>query len=156
MSNDTITDNVITDITDEITQGQPVPEPEPADDGPQDGRDDSREAAKYRRRLRDAEAERDALKGRLEAIQRQHVEHLAQSVGRIRPGALWASGVTLDMLLDGNGNVDAAKVEQACEEASALLGLARVPKPDFSAGHAPDELYPSRYNFEEAFRPNQP
>lgn len=112
--------------------------------------EDGREAAKYRRRLREVEAERDALVSRAEAAQRTLVEHLARSQGRIKPEALWASGVSLEALAGEDGNVDPVKVVQACDQAAALLGLSRSPKPDRSQGVSSGRLL----GFTDAFGPD--
>lgn len=75
-------------------------QPEPADD---------REAAKYRRKLRDTEGERDALTERLTTLQRAEVARLAADV--LAAGDdIWLTDVKLADLLDDTGNVDAAKV----------------------------------------------
>lgn len=87
----------------------------------------NREAAKYRRQLRDTEAERDTLAQRVEAMQRAEVERLAGSTHRIaQPAALWASGATLHDLLGEDGHVDPEKVKTAAENAISTLGLART------------------------------
>ena len=93
------------------------------------------EAAKYRRQLRDTETERDALRERVHTLQRAEVEQLAAHLAK--PAALWASGTTLDDLLDDAGNVDAAKVSEAAKTAADTLGLARIPgtpRPDPGQG----------------------
>lgn len=110
--------------------------------------DPGREAAKYRRRLRETETERDTLASRVEATQKQMVDHLAQATGRIRPEALWASGAKLADLVDEAGNVDVVKVAAACENAVRLLGLSRTPRPDRSQGMAGS----SERTFADAFR----
>ena len=86
-----------------------------ADDG--HGAGPGREAAKYRRRLREAETERDRLSEQVGALQRAEVERLA-TADDLRPAALWASGVELAGLLTDDGTVDAEKV-------SAAIGAAR-------------------------------
>lgn len=138
-----------TDQTDapEVIEVEGTPDPEPqtlaepqeveaAADDARDNEGPSREAAKYRRRLREAEAERDAAQGATEAAQRALVEHLAATVGRIRPEALWASGVELSALLDDAGNVDAERVSEAADVAVGALGLTRQPKPDANQGRS--------------------
>ena len=107
------------------------------------------EAAKYRRRLRETEAERDALSGRVEAAQRALVDHVASTAGRIQPAALWASGAKLADLLDADGNVDPAAVTAACDTAARTLGLARIPKSDRSQGMGGT----SGNGWTDAFRP---
>jgi hypothetical protein len=82
------------------------------------------EAAKYRSRLRETEAERDTLTGRLEKAHRTMVETIAGK--RLeKPEALWAAGVQLEDLLDDEGHVDAEKVEAAAVKAEEELGLIR-------------------------------
>jgi hypothetical protein len=61
---------------------------------PEGERDDtgrylSREAASYRRRLREAEAERDQLRAQLDALQSAEVERLAQAAGLSAPSDVW-------------------------------------------------------------------
>lgn len=108
-------------MTDQTTE--PEQQPENVDTEPETG---NREAAKWRRQLRDTEAERDALAQRVEAMQRAEVERLAGTTHRIaEPAALWASGVTLPDLLGEDGHVDPDKVKTAAENAISALGLAR-------------------------------
>lgn len=69
------------------------------------------QAAKYRVRLREAEAARDALAERLNTLQCREVErlaaeHLADS------GDLWLAGTNLADLLDEAGNVDPERVTE--------------------------------------------
>lgn len=85
----------------------------------------NKEAAKYRTRLREAEAERDRLAQRLEALQRSTVETIAGKHLE-KPNALWAAGTELANLLDKDGNIDAEKVEAAALTAREDLGLTRA------------------------------
>lgn len=94
------------------------------------------EAAKYRRRLRDTEKERDELAARVEAMQRQQVETLL-SRERMTPKALWAVTELADVLTD-DGLVDPVKVKAAAQAARKELGIdaglyvaaeGKVPKP---------------------------
>lgn len=88
----------------------------------------NREAARYRRQLRAAESERDALAQRVEVMQRAEVERLAGTDHRLtEPAALWATGITLAGLLGEDGQIDTAKVKTAAEGAVTALGLARRP-----------------------------
>lgn len=105
------------------------PDPEPAE--PEGG---NTEAARYRRRLRETESERDTLARRVETLQRAAVEraaaeHLAQ------PGDLWALGTQLSDLLDGDtGDVDDGKVTAAIDSLlSSRPGLRKVRAPDAAA-----------------------
>lgn len=79
------------------------------------------EAARYRRRLRDAEKERDALAVRVEALQRQQVEALLARE-RMTPKALWATTELADVVGD-DGLVDPVKVKQAAQAARDELGI---------------------------------
>lgn len=80
------------------------------------------EAAKYRRRLRDTETERDQLATRLDTLQRAEAERIASET--LHKGAgLWANGTELADLLDDDGDVSAEKVKQAAHAAVDSLGL---------------------------------
>lgn len=96
-----------------------------------------REAAKYRRQLREAETERDTLRGRLETMQRTEVERIARTEHNLtKPAAIWSAGTDLADLLADDGKVDPVKVKEATEAAISTLGLAvnRPVKPDHSQG----------------------
>lgn len=73
------------------------------------------EAAKYRRRLREAEAERDALRDTVATMQRADAERIAAS-SLVTPGDLFAAGTDLADLLDDTGTLDADKVTSRCAE----------------------------------------
>lgn len=74
-----------------------------------DTADGDKEAARYRRRLRDTETERDTLASRVETLQRAEAERLAGQ--HLANGAdLWLTGTQLADLLDDNGNLDPAKI----------------------------------------------
>jgi hypothetical protein len=158
---DTDTD---TPTTEEPTEAQPTEAvPEPTDDSTDPAEAKAgREAAKYRRQLRETEAQlqrvlldggqqRDTLQTRVESAQRALVDHLASTAGRIRPAALWASGAELSNLIDADGNVDTKAVLAACEEAASTLSLSRTPRPDPSAGH--QSITSGTGTFSDAFRP---
>ncbi len=121
-----MTENTDTDPATEVIDTEPQAAPErtdPADDSAT--ADDSsadaatasglrKEAARYRRALRDAETERDGLRGRLETLQRAEVERLATGDdGLARADDLWLSGVDLAELLDADGNVDPGRVRES-------------------------------------------
>lgn len=106
------------------------------------------EAAKYRTRLRETEAQRDALAARVETFQRADVHRLA--AGHLsEPGDLFdVGGTTLAELLDEDGNVDEQLVTDAI---TALLqsrpGLGK-PQPQkhssgFGLGHRPAPVKPT-------------
>lgn len=65
---------------------------------------------KFRDRLSQAEAERDALRERVDRMQRGEVERLVAN--RLAdPGDVWRDGAQLADLLDDDGHVDPAKVD---------------------------------------------
>lgn len=80
--------------------------------------DDKGEAAKYRRRLRDTETERDGLAERLTNLQRAEAERLAADVLAAGPD-LWLGGTQLSDLLDDTGSVDIQKVTAAARLVTA-------------------------------------
>ncbi|OKH86037.1 hypothetical protein EB75_09620 [Mycobacterium sp. ST-F2] len=97
------------------------PETDSGIEGPDDGTG-NREAAKYRRKLRETEAERDTLVQRLESMQRAEAErlageHLAKGV------ALWLGDTALADLLNGDGNVDPDKVAHRASQVRDEFGL---------------------------------
>lgn len=71
-----------------------------------------REAAKWRRQLREVEADRDGLRARLDAAHRREVERLATDARLAAPADLWHT-THLDDLLDDAGDVDELKVRAA-------------------------------------------
>lgn len=122
------------ETTQETPQGPAdPPETTGGDDGAQDGEPTAREAARYRRRLREAEAERDALTSRLETMQKAEAERIAAGTVT-NPAALWAAGTTLADVLTDDGTVDPEKVRAATVTAAERLGLARPAR-----NHVPGE-----------------
>lgn len=114
------------------------------------------EAARYRRQLRDTEAERDTLRDRVESLQRTEAERIARNQG-VKASALWAAGATLPDLLDDGGNIDPDKVSEAVATAVDALGLRRELRGHVPAeGRTPDpsKLGP-RSGFTDAFTPHQ-
>ncbi|WP_137875248.1 hypothetical protein [Rhodococcus sp. Q] len=107
--------NIQADAEQELTQAD---EQEQADEP-----NGNREAAKYRRRLRETEAERDTLTQRVEALQRAEVDRIA-TAAKLKPEALWASGAELPALLTDTGTVDAELVAAAIATARTTLGIA--------------------------------
>lgn len=110
------------------------------------------EAAKYRRKLREAEAERDTLAQRLEAVQRQQVEAL---LGGVKPEALWAVAELAELLTD-EGTIDADKVSAAIDAARERFGIAK-PSPGTHVpgiGNRPT-IAPAADRWKEAFQPSR-
>lgn len=101
---------------------------------PDSGRDAAKDAAKYRRQAREAEAERDTLRGRLDTYQRNQVEAIATAAGVQKPAALWASGSALADCLGDDGQVDTRKAEAVVRQAVETLGLATGTAPTFDGG----------------------
>ncbi len=100
-----------------------APEQDTGQDTEQDGQTDSspnREAAKWRRRLRDTESERDKLAETVTTLQRQQVESMLG--GRVRPAALWAVS-ELSEMLNESGSPTPELVEAAIEKAKLTLGI---------------------------------
>ncbi len=122
MPEDTDTDTeAATEPADTDRQDAPDPvDTEPVSTEADDSGDSAklrREAARYRRSLRDAEAERDNLRDRLATLQKAEVERLASGDdGLAVPGDFWLAGANLASLLDGDGNVDASRVRQTVAE----------------------------------------
>lgn len=94
----------------------------------QDGQQDdgrgggNKEAAKYRRQLREVEAERDGLATTVETLRRQVVA-TAMPTDRIKPDALWATGRNAAEFFDEAGQLDAAKLSSITKETAAKLGV---------------------------------
>ena len=111
-----ITDTEATPQDDAQVQEEATEETEPDTEG-----NPSKEAAKYRRKLRDAETERDSLATQLESMQRQHVEAIA---GRetLKPAAMWAT-TDLASLINEDGTVSAEAVAAAIRNAQETLGI---------------------------------
>ncbi|MDI9917862.1 hypothetical protein [Rhodococcus sp. IEGM 1379] len=96
------------------------------------------EAAKYRRRLRDTETERDTFANRLDSLQRQVISSACDAAG-FKAAGFWASGVEMKDLLTEDGEIDPDKVSTAITTAVSTLGLAltpRTPKPNRQQGVA--------------------
>lgn len=116
----------------------------------------NREAAKWRKQLREVEAERDALTARVEAMNRSEAERHASRL-LTKPAAMWAAGADLTDLLDDSGAVDPAKVEQAAQRAAEELGATSprrgpvLPDP----GKTPDGDIETGADWTKAFHPRQ-
>lgn len=95
------------------------------DDQPQSTESPNAEAARYRTRLRDTEAQRDALTEQVTALRHAAVEDRLKS-HKVPTTGFWASGVQLDDLLDEGGNLDDDKITTAADNAVETLGLERI------------------------------
>jgi hypothetical protein len=76
---------------------------------PDDDGNPNAEAARYRTRLRETEAERDSIAGRLTGDQRAEAERLA-SARLSKASDVWLEGADIAELLDDDVEVDADKV----------------------------------------------
>lgn len=148
----------VVDLTQEQDDPQTTPQPQeqPTETAGQDepGTGDTRagEARKYRKRAQEAEAERDALRGQLDTLRTTVAERMS---GLAKPEALWAAGITLEDVLDDDGNVDETKVQAAVRTASERLGLARGPRPDPTQGARGTPTSSPLQSFTEAFGPRR-
>lgn len=124
-----------TDTAEAATEGTvPAEHPEgtaPADDttdatteGTEGG--NNAEAARYRRKLRKAEGERDALAQRLETLQRQQADTLITATG-VKPDAVYAVAELADLLTD-DGGIDPEKVTAAIAAARDRFGITKPAK----------------------------
>lgn len=115
-----------------------------------------KEARKYRRRAQTAEAERDALKTRLEVLQRGEVERLVAD--RLAdPADVWRDGATLDNLLDEDGNIDPRRVDELTSSllaAHSHWGITRQKPTGFQSGAAAPQQ-PRQNSFAKAFAPKE-
>lgn len=149
---DTSTEQAATAEVIEPASDQPEQAVEPPAEAEAEGKDEGKEAAKYRHRLREAEAQRDALGEKVTALQRLAVEvEAAKHV--YKPEALWAAGVDLADVLGEDGLPDPARVEAASHDAVQRLGLNTRPKPD--PGQGARYSIPVGPSFSDAFKPNR-
>jgi glycine/D-amino acid oxidase-like deaminating enzyme len=102
----------------------PVEAAQPTDTPGDDAAPESpnREAARYRIKLREAEAERDSLATRLANMQRSQIDAHITTMG-VKPAAVWAAGAELPDLVGDDGVVDPEKIAQAVAKAKAELGI---------------------------------
>lgn len=122
-----------------------------AEDADQDDRPHNREQ-RYRLKLRQAEAERDAALKLVGNLQRHAVARLAGQ--RLADGAdlLAVGGAQLADLLDGDGLPDAALVDRACTELLRTRGgLAKPTWPGMGQGDRGSSG--NGQSWTEAFRP---
>lgn len=89
---------------------------------PDEPESQSKREARYRIKLREAEAERDTLRQTVEAMQRREVERLAAE-HLTKPAALWTAGVELSSLVAEDGTVNPDLVTAAAQDARQQLGL---------------------------------
>ena len=83
----------------------------------------AREAAKYRRRLRDTEAERDQLSERVAALEAQIIDQAIEDRHGLKPDAVRAAHPDGLEVIGGDGQVDLDLLDQAARDAADRLGL---------------------------------
>jgi hypothetical protein len=127
----------------------------PAEPEPEDSDDDTgREAAKWRKKLRATEAERDALAEKLESVQRQQVENLL-AASNVKPQAVWAVA-ELSELLAEDGTIDAERVTQAVEAAREKFGITTPSKGSVVPGVGNQPSSPPKVDgWKQAFTPSR-
>lgn len=148
----TVSDAPEGDISDATPQGSDV-KSDPDDTTAGDPK--NHEAAKWRTKLRAAEAERDQLTERLTAQQRALIDwRSTNSVGgAVDPQLLDAAGINITELLDDNGQLDMTLVDQFIEDTATRFRVHRQVRPNpqqgmMSAARARDGLA-------ELFDPNR-
>ncbi len=112
---------------------------------------DNRREARYRRQLRDTEAERDQLADQLATMRRAEAEHIAAAT-IAKPAALWAAGIDLADLLGDDGNVDPAKVAAAAGTAREQLRL-EAPRRNVVRSEGANPASARTTSFADAFSP---
>lgn len=139
-----------------------APDAQAAEDTPEDTPEDTddtepaagSEAAKYRRKLREAEAERDDLAARVEALQRAQVVTLLEAA-RVKPDAVFAVA-PLAHLLAEDGTVDPDKVKAAIDSARDRFGIATPTKGSYVPGVGNQPSAPPKVDaWKEAFTGNR-
>lgn len=119
----------------------PVPPPAeppdptaPVDGDPPDVAALRREAAGYRTRLRDTEAERDALRARVERHERADVERLAEQAGFAQPSDVFMFATDLEQLRADTGELDTARLQDLAQRVLTERPGLRKPGHDFGSG----------------------
>jgi hypothetical protein len=112
---------------------EPQADPETPEGSQPEPEGPTREAAKYRRRLRETEAERDALRERVENYERRDAEGIARDLGAAVPADLWTL-VGLDDLRGDSGELDEELVRQRVGAILTERPTWRRPAPDLGQG----------------------
>lgn len=86
------------------------------------------EAARYRTRLREAEAARDEVTAKYTALLRGTIEAEAMLKHHTPGAALWDAGTDPTELLADDGNLDPTKLRNACDAARTRYGIGRPPE----------------------------
>lgn len=142
MTDQTATETVPTETDLEPDAATPVTDPGDEDTGP------GREAAKWRRKLREVEAERDELVAQLDATRRAVVEGMLPA-HEVTAELFWLAGTDPASLVDENGAVVAELVDaRATEIAANFLVRSKIRNPSQSG---PVGDHPRRPRLSDAF-----
>lgn len=126
-----------TDTAPEVVEPEAADTPEPEAAEAADAVEDTpaepdKEAAKFRRKLRETEKERDTLAARVEALQRAQAETLLTASG-VKPQAVWAVAELGDVLAE-DGTIDTDKLDKAVATAREKFGIAKPAKGNLVRG----------------------
>lgn len=124
----------MTDTPDDATQPADVDEALGQPDDDETATRASQQAAEYRTKLRDAEAERDTLQGRLTNMLRAEAERVAGASGLQDGADVWLTGTDVADLLDDDGNVDPGKVKETVQRITADRPGLLASTPGFDGG----------------------
>lgn len=86
------------------------------------------DAAKYRTRLREAEAARDEITAKYTSLLRGTIEAEARLKHHTPGAALWDAGTDPAELLADDGSLDPTKLRDACDAARTRYGIGRPPE----------------------------
>lgn len=146
-----------TDNSTEATEAAEAEQQPEATDQPDEDQADTKagkEAAKYRHRLREAEAERDTLAAQVDGLRRTIVDTEVANRG-FNPAGFWAAGIEVADLLDEDGSVDLDKVGSATHDAAKRLGLTSK-RGNVSPHEGGNPRVTPRNDFAGAFTPQVP
>ena len=111
----------------------------------------NKEAAKYRRQLRDVEAERDNLHAQIDKMQRAQVEDALE--GKLdKPSSFWLADHKPADFYTEDGELDSDKLNTAADTAIETIGLARARRFQGSAGQGVRQSTPQRKSKAEAWQ----
>lgn len=144
-------------MTEETTTTIETPEPEEA---PENGSKAGREAAKYRRQLREAEAERDSLRASLTTTRGQLVRDALTGYkvngNTFNIAALGDAGIDTDSMFSEDGALHLETLDTVMTELAETKPYMFTPRPRLvipGEGNIPDSRETSAW--EEAFTPEQ-
>lgn len=136
MSNPT-TDTTPADDPDTVTDPPVLTDPDATDVPEADEQDNgNKEAAKWRTKLRAAEAERDTLREQLAAQHRAVIDWRSANADRggVDPQLLDAAGINIADLLDDTGHLDMNLVDQFIDATAVKFRVHRSPAPNPQQG----------------------